>query len=97
MKLNGTHQLLVYVVNILGGSLHTTRINTEASVVASKNTGLEVNADKAKYMVMSRDQNTGRSHNINTDNRSFESVEEFKYLGTILTNQKFFRKKLRAD
>jgi len=46
-----------------------------------------VNADKTKYMVMSGDQNAGRSHNIKTDNRSFERVEEFKYLGTILTNQ----------
>jgi len=43
---------------------------------------LEVNADKTKYVVMSRDQNAGRSHNIKTDNTSFEWVEEFKYLGT---------------
>ena len=38
-------------------------------------------------MVMSRDQNAGRSHNIKIDNRSFEKVEEFKYLGKTLTNQ----------
>ena len=44
-------------------------------------------ADKAKYMVMSRDQNAGRSHNINIDNNSFERLEEFKYLGTTSTNQ----------
>jgi len=47
----------------------------EALVVDSKGTGLEVNADKTKYMVMSRDQNTGRSHTINIDNKSFERVE----------------------
>jgi hypothetical protein len=35
-------------------------------------TGLEVNADKTEYMVMSQDQNAGRSHNINIDNSSFE-------------------------
>ena len=40
--------------------------------MASKETGLEVNADKTKYMVMSRDQNTGRIHNIKNDNSSFE-------------------------
>ena len=34
-------------------------------------------------MVMSRDQNAGRSHNIKTDNSSFQRFEEFKYLGTI--------------
>jgi len=35
--------------------------NTEALVIAGKEIGLEVNADKTKYMVMSRDQNAGRS------------------------------------
>jgi len=34
--------------------------NTEASLLASKETGLEVNADKTEYLVMSRDQNVGR-------------------------------------
>ena len=42
--------------------------------------GLEVNADKTKYIVMSRDQNAGRSHGMKTDNSCFERVEEFKYL-----------------
>jgi len=68
LKLNGKHQLLVYAddANILGRSAHTIKKNTEALVVASKETGLEANADKTtrKYMVMSRDQNAGRSQNI---------------------------------
>jgi len=38
-------------------------------------------------MVMSRDQNAGRSHNIKTDNSSCEWVEQFKYLGTTLTDR----------
>ena len=49
-------------------------------VVASKETGREVNADKTKYMIMSRDQNAERSDSIKKDNYSFERVEEFKYL-----------------
>jgi len=55
LKLNDTQQLLVYAddVNILGGSIHTIKENAEALVVAIKETGLEVNADKTKYMVMS--------------------------------------------
>ena len=65
--------------------------------VACKETGLEVNADTTKYMVMSRDQNAGRSHNMRINNRSFERVEEFKYLETTLTIKILFRKKLRAD
>jgi len=40
-------------------------------------------------MVMSRDQNAGRSHSMKIDS-SFERVKEFKYLGTTLTNPKFY-------
>ena len=51
LKLNGTHQLLVYAgnVNISDRSTHTKKKNTEALVFASKETGLKVNADKTKY------------------------------------------------
>ena len=77
LKLNGTHQLLVYAddINILGGSVHTVKENAEALVVASEETGLEVNADETKYMAMSGDKNAGRSHNINTDNSSCERMQ----------------------
>ena len=61
LKLNGTYKLLFYPgdVNIFGGSVHTVKENPETLVVASKEIGLEVNVDKTKYMVMSRDQNAG--------------------------------------
>jgi len=44
MKLNDTHQLLVYAddVNILDGSVQTIKTNTEAVVVALKEIGLQV-------------------------------------------------------
>jgi hypothetical protein len=63
LKLNGTHQHLAYAddVNILRGSARTVKENPEALVVATKESGLEVNADTTKYMIMSRDQNAGRS------------------------------------
>jgi hypothetical protein len=78
LKLNGTHQLLVYAdyVNTLGGRVHNIKKNTENLVVASKDTGLEVNAEKTKHLVWSRDQNAGRSHNIKSDNIAFEGVEQ---------------------
>ena len=72
---------------MLGGSIHTMKENAEALVVSSKEIVLEVNADKTQYMVMSRDQKAGRSHNIQTDNSSFERVEQFKYLATNLRNK----------
>jgi len=70
--------------------------NTEALVVASKEIGLEVNADKTKYMVMSRDQNVGRSHSVKTVNSSFGRVEQFKYLGTTLTNQNSSQEEIKS-
>jgi len=98
LTLNGTHQLLVYAddVNILGGSVHTVKGNGDALLVASKEIGLEVNADKTKYKVISRDQNAGRSHNMKTDNRPFERVEELKYLGTIVANQNYDQGEIKS-
>ena len=92
-KLNGTHQLLAYAddVNILGGSVHTVEENAEALVVATKETGLEVNADETRYMIMSRDQNAGRSHIM-----KIERVEEFKYLGTTLINQNSIQEEIKS-
>ena len=49
MKLNGTHQLLVYADNTLGKSAHTKKKNSKSFIVASKEIGLEVYADKTKY------------------------------------------------
>ena len=61
--------------------------NAEAPVAATREIGLEVSADKTKYMVMSRDQNAGQNHSVRIHNSTFERVEGFKYLGTTLTNQ----------
>jgi len=47
-------------------------------------------------MVMSRDQNAGRSHNIMTDNNSFERVERIKYLGGTLTYQNFIQEEIKS-
>ena len=98
LKLNGKYQILVYAVdvNMLGGSVHAIKENVEALGVASKENGLEINADKTRYMVMSRDQNAGRSENIKTDNSFFEGVEEFKYLGTTLTDKNFIQDEINS-
>ena len=78
-------------------SVYTVKKNTEAVVVASsKEIGLEVNAGKTKYMVMSRDQNAERIHSMKMDNSSIERVEEFKYLGTTLTNQNSIQEEIKC-
>ena len=98
MKLNGTHQLLAYAddVNILGGGIHTLKENAEALVAATRETGLEVSADKTKYMVMSRDQNAERNHSVRIGKSTFKRVEEFKYLGTNLTNQNSVQEEIKS-
>jgi hypothetical protein len=74
LKINHTHQLLVYAddVNILCGSINTIRKNKKVLVAASKDTGLEVNAEKTKYMVISEEQQAGQNHNIKTGNKSLD-------------------------
>jgi hypothetical protein len=98
LKLNGVHQLLVYAddVNILGESIHVVKKNTEALAVTSKEIGLEVNAEKTKYMVMSQDQNAGQNHNRKIDNKFFERVEQFKYLGTTLMYRNSIQEEIKS-
>jgi len=65
-------------------------------VVASKEIGLKVNADKTKYVVMFQDQNAERSHNVKKDNRSSERVEQCKYLETTITNQNSIQEEIKS-
>jgi hypothetical protein len=58
----------------LAGNVRTIKKNIETLVDVTMETGLEVNADDTKYMVMSSDQDAGQSHNIKIDNSSFERV-----------------------
>jgi len=47
-------------------------------------------------MAMFRDQNAVRSHSMKTDNSFFESVEEFKYLGTTLIYQNSIQEEIKS-
>ena len=98
LKLNVTHQLLFHAddVNIMGGKVHIIKKNTDVSVLVTKGTGLEENADESKYMVMSREKNAGRSHNMKIENNCSERLEEFRYLDKTLTDQNSFQEDIKS-
>jgi hypothetical protein len=82
-------------VNLLGDNIDTINKNTETLIDASKEVGLEVNVEKTKYMLVSRDQNAGQNRDIKIGNRSFGNVSQFKYLGTTVTNQNLIQGEIK--
>jgi hypothetical protein len=96
LKLNGTHQLLACAddVNLLGDNIDIINKNIETFIDASKEVSLEINIEKTKYMLLSRQQNVGQNQDIRIANRSFENVSQFKYLRTTVTNQNLIQEEI---
>ena len=71
---------------------HILANNMKVSYISS----IQYYAHKTKYMTVSRDQNAGRIHSMKIDNNSIERVEEFRYLGTTLTNQNSIQEEIKS-
>ena len=73
--------MIVYLVR------HTDYKGKNESVIGhSKKIGPEVNAQDAKYMFMSHEQNAVQNHNVKIGDKPFENIAKFKYTETTLTN-----------
>jgi hypothetical protein len=58
LKLNGKHQLQAYAddVNLLSDNIDTIKKTTGTLMDISKEVGLEINVEKTKYVLLSRQQ-----------------------------------------
>jgi hypothetical protein len=97
LKLNGTHQLLVYEdgAKLHGDNIDSINKNTETLIDASKEIGMEVNTEKTKYILLSHHKNAGQNHDIKTPKRSSENVAQFKYVRTPVTNRSLIQEEIK--
>jgi hypothetical protein len=71
-------------------------LNTEAILEASRDVGLEINAEETKYMMVSLHSKSGQNQNIRIANESFENVAKFKYLGKTITIKNDIRDEIKS-
>jgi hypothetical protein len=83
-------------VNLLRDNIDTIKKNMETLIDASKEIGLEVNTERAKYTLLSRQQNAGHNHDIRKADRCFENMAKFRYLSKNRTNQNLIQKEINS-
>jgi hypothetical protein len=79
-------------VNLLVHNKDTKKGNSESLIDVSTEVDLEINAEKTKYMLLSRHQNAGQIHD-----RYFQNVAQLKYLGRTLKNQNSIEEEIKRS
>jgi hypothetical protein len=81
---------------LLSDSINTIKDNPETLLRTSRNVGLNTNANKTKYMIISPHQNSGQIQNIRIDIESFEKVAKFKNFETALTSKNYLHDDIKS-
>jgi hypothetical protein len=74
----------------------TIKKNTETSINASKEVVIEINIEKIKCVLLSHHQNASQNQAIKIAYRQSENVQQFKYLGTTVTNRNLIQEKIKS-
>lgn len=87
MEMMGTDTLLAFADNvvIVGETADQVMDDTARFMVEARKIGLIVNDEKTNYMVISRRQHWPNT--ITVDNHTFQRVDSFKYLGSIISSR----------
>jgi hypothetical protein len=88
---------LVYAdnLNLLGDNIDTMTENTGTVINAGKEVGLEAHAENTEEILLLLHQTAGQNQDIKIGNRSFENVAQFRYLGTIVTNENLLQEETK--
>ena len=81
---------------IIGDAIRTIERNIHVLLNACKDIGLAVNTGKTKYMEIGRHRGVIANAHIKIGRNSYEKVETFKYLGSLLTNQNSMQEEIKC-
>jgi hypothetical protein len=82
-------------VNLIADDIRTIETNADVLLNTCKDIGLAVNVGKTKYMEMGLHRGMIANAHIKIDSNSYEKVETFKYLGSLLANQNSIQEEIK--